>query len=58
MSRYRYKANVQIAAQNSHTGEPRTIPAIITIEAKSETDATQRAADVGFQLGLMLVGPA
>lgn len=54
---YRYHAVVRLDPANAPSGEWSNMDIYIQIPADSLTEATQKAAAVGKQEGLLLVGP-
>lgn len=51
-----FHADVTVPAKSSHTGEARTIRISIIITGANSLEITQKAADVGFATGLLLIG--
>lgn len=54
---YRYNAVVRLDPANSPNGEAHLMAFFIQIPADSTIEATQKAAALGKQKGLMLIGP-
>jgi hypothetical protein len=54
---YRYNAVVRLDPANSPNGEWSEMGFFIQIPADSTIEATQKAAALGKQKGLMLIGP-
>jgi hypothetical protein len=54
---YRYRVDVRLSEDHSPSGEAYIQPVFIQVPADSSVEATHKAAAIGKQLHLMLIGP-